>query len=92
MGIELSDLHINRVQNLLKAQFPKFNRFCSTLLQGKEVMQSSDDMKNKVQIIYCNKQQHWKVATTVKCENGQVLAINSIYKPLDDETRSTTGL
>ena len=56
MGIKLSDLHINRAQNLLKTQFLHFNGFCSTLLQGKEfLVQSSNDMNNKVQIIHCNK-------------------------------------
>ena len=86
MEIELSDLHINRAQNVLKAQFPKYNGFCSTLLQRREAMPSSDDVKNKVQIIHCNKRHHWIVATTVKRKNGQVLVIDLIYKSLDDET------
>ena len=69
MGNELSDLHVNMAQNLLKAQFPQFNGFCSTLLQGKEPpVQSTDAVKNKVQIIHCNKQHHWIVATTIKCK------------------------
>lgn len=90
MGNELSDLHVNMAQNLLKAQFPQFNGFCSTLLQGKELpVQPADAVKNKVQIIHCNKRHHWIVATTVKCENGQVLVIDSLYKSLDDETKDT---
>ena len=90
MGNELSDLHINMAQNLLKAQFPEFNGFRSTLLQEKELpVQSTDDVKNKVQIIHCNKRHHWIVATTVKYENSQVLVIDSLYKSLDDETKGT---
>ena len=52
-------------------------------------MQSTDAVKNKVQIIHCDKRHHWIVATTVKCENGQVLVIDSLYKSIDDETKST---
>ena len=90
MGDELSDLHVNMAQNLLKAQFPQLNGFCSTLLQGKELpVQSTDAVKNKVQIIHCDKRHHWIVATTVKCVNGQVLVIDSLYKSIDDETKST---
>ena len=29
------------------------------------------------------------MATTVKCENGEVLVIDSFYKSLDDETKAT---
>ena len=69
MGNELSDLHVNMAQNLLKAQFPQFNGFCPTLLQGKEPpVQSTDAVKNKVQIIHCNKRHHWIVAINVKCK------------------------
>ena len=90
MGDELSDLYVNMAQNLLKAQFPQLNGFGSTLLQGKELpVQSTDAVKNKVQIIHCDKRHHWIVATTVKCENGQVLVIDSLYKSIDDETKST---
>ena len=89
MGDELSDLHVNMARNLLKAQFPQFNGFCSTLLQGKELpVQSTDAVKNKVQIHF-NKRHHWIVATTVKCKIGQILVIDSLYKSIDDETKST---
>ena len=90
VGKELSDLHINMAQNLLKAQFPEFNGFRSMLLQEKELpVQFIDDVKNKVQIIHCNKRHHWIVATTVKYKNSQVLVIDSFYKSLDDETKGT---
>ena len=36
MGEELSDVHINLAQRLLRAQFPELNGLLSTLLQGKE--------------------------------------------------------
>lgn len=37
MGNELSNLHVNMAQNLLKARFPQCNGFCSTLLHGKDL-------------------------------------------------------
>ena len=36
MGEELSDVHINLAQRLLRAQFPELNGLLSTLLQEKE--------------------------------------------------------
>ena len=88
MGTELSDRHISMAQSLLKSQFPQLNGLRSSLLQGKE-LQSTDDVKNKLQIIHCNKRHHWIVATTVKCKDGQVLVIDSVQKSLDDKTKST---
>ena len=88
MGIELSDLYISMVQSLLKSRFPQLNGLRSSYLQGKE-LQSKDDVKNKVQIIHCNKQYHWIVVTTVKCKDGQVFVIDSVHKLLNDETKST---
>ena len=36
MGEELSDIHVNLAQRLLRAEFPDLNGLISTLLQGKE--------------------------------------------------------
>ena len=51
MGIELTNQHISMAQSLLKSQFPQLNGLRSSLLQGKN-LQSTDDVKNKVQIIH----------------------------------------
>ena len=89
MGNELSHQHINMAQNLLETQFPQFNGFHTTLLQGKELQPANMKNKSKIQIIHCTNQHHWIVATTVNCENGQILVIDSIYKSLDEETKGT---
>ena len=89
MGNELSDFHINMAQNLLKAQFPWLNGLKPTLLQGKQQTFTEDEVKNKLQIIHCYEQRHWIVATTVKCANGQVHVVDSLFKLLDDETKAT---
>ena len=86
MGIELSDQHISMAQSLLKTQFPQLNGLCSSYLQGKE-LQSTADVKNKVQIIHCYMRHHWIVVTTVKCKDGQVFVIDSVHKLLNDETK-----
>lgn len=89
MGNELSDLHINMAQNLLKAQFSCLKGLKSTLLQGKQQTFTQDEVKNKLQIIHCFQRHHWIVATTVKCANGQVHVVDSLFKALDDETKAT---
>jgi len=92
MGVELSDLQINMVQNLLKAQFPQLNGLKSTLQQTKPAaVLTEDEMRNKLQIIHCKARHHWIVATTVKCTNNQVLVIDSIFSSLDDETKGTVS-
>ena len=54
MGEELSDLTINYAQELLKMQFKHLNGFHSTLLQDKVVQLSHNEVKDKVQIIFCS--------------------------------------
>ena len=88
MGNELSDIHINKAQNLLKAQFPQLIGLNSSLLQAKE-LQPTGSLNNKIQIIHCSERHHWVVATTVNCRDGQVLVIDSVYRSLDDETKGT---
>ena len=85
MGNKLSDLHINMAQNLLKKQFPWLKGLKSTLLQGKQQTFTEDEL----QIIHCFERHHWIVATTVKCANGQVHVVDSLFKSLDDKTKAT---
>ena len=84
-----SDLHINMAQNLLKKQFPWLKGLKSTLLQGKQQIFTEDEVKNKLQIIHCFERHHWILATTVKCANGQVHVVDSLFKSSDNETKAT---
>ena len=88
MGEELSDIHINLAQRLLREQFPELCGLLSTLLQGKEtsVIEKSD-MK-MLQIIHSSSHHHWIVATTIGSKGeGDVLVYDSIFKTLDGETK-----
>jgi len=90
MGNELSDLHINKAQSLLKAQFPQVNGLISSLLQSKD-LQPTGSVSNKIQIVHCSKRHHWVVATTVDCKDGEVIVFDSVYRSLDDETKATVS-
>ena len=81
----LSDLHINYAQRLLKRQFPKLNGLKLTLYQSKEQPKEERELENKLQIIH-SQGNHWIVASTIKCEKGQVKIYDSIYNSLDTET------
>ena len=52
MGAELSDLHINLAQLVIKEQFHHINGLESTLLQSKQHTLTEDIVKNKLQIIH----------------------------------------
>ena len=59
MGVELSDLQINKAQNLLKAQFPQLNGLESILLQNNSTgLLAVDEVKNKLQIVHCKARHH----------------------------------
>jgi len=88
MGVELSDLHINLAQGILKRQFPGLNGLISTLYQDKELKLTESDVNNKVQIIHCKQRHHWIVASTVK-NTSEVIVVDSIFKSLDEETKLT---
>lgn len=42
-------------------------------------------IRNKVQIIYCSRRNHWLVATTVNCKEGEVRIYDSVFNSCDDE-------
>ena len=86
MGEELSDVHFNLAQSLLKVQFPELGGLKSTLLQQKEV--SALETKEKViQIIHCASRHHWIVATTIGDGGNSVVIYDSAFKNVDKETR-----
>ena len=79
MGVELSDLHINMAQRILKHQFPELNGLESSLFQDKERPLTKDNVKNKLQIIHCKQCHHWIVASTVKSTAEEVIVIDSLF-------------
>ena len=89
MGAELSDLHINLAQRVLKKQFSHINGLESTLLQGKRNTLTEDMVKNKLQIIHCLERHHWIIASTVKNPSGEVTVMDSIFRSIDEETKLT---
>ena len=88
MGEELSDIHVNLAQRLLRAQFPNLNGLLSTLLQEKDTMAIEKKEKEMLQIIHSTNRHHWIVATTIGSKGeGEVLVYDSLFKTLDGETK-----
>ena len=58
-GKELSDLHVNAYQALLKSNFPQINGFQNTILQQKYPLEHSEAL----QVIHVRKS-HWAAIQT----------------------------
>ena len=88
MDKELSDVHINLAQRLLKVQSPELSGLLSTPLQGKETSVIKRKEEKMLQIIHSTSRHHWIVATTIGSKGeGDVLVYDSIFKTLDRETK-----
>lgn len=85
MGEELSDVHINLAQNLLKRQFPKLCGLYSTLLQEKSKVNRKEG--GVLQIVHCASRHHWIVTTTIGGKENNVLVFDSIFGNVDEETK-----
>ena len=83
-GEKLSDLHINFAQTLLKLQFPWVNGLQNTLLQSKN--NPEKPLQDQLQVIHCCTRDHWIVASTVHCKDGEVNIYDSVYSTVDEET------
>ena len=81
---KLSDLHINFAQTLLKLQFPCVNGLQNTLLQSKN--NPDKPLQDQLQVIHCCTRDHWIVASTVNCKDGEVNIYDSVYSTVDEET------
>ena len=81
--LQLTDLHINFAQRLLKQQFPKKNGLRSTLLQERPHSQPTE---NAMQILHV-KGDHWIVAHT-KPRGKLVYVYDSSYSSVDQKTAS----
>ena len=80
MGKELSDLHINFAQALLKQQYGLEKGFYSPLLQGQQ-----HHIHPKIQIVHSHGN-HWIVASTVLSEDSVVNVYDTLYDSLDTST------
>jgi len=74
-------------QRTLKYQFPELNDLESSLFQDKERSLTKDNVKNKLQIIYCKQHHHWIVASTVKSMAEEVIIIHSLFRLMDEEMK-----
>ena len=83
-GEKLSDLHINFAQSLLKLQFPWVNGLQNTLLQSKN--NPDKPLQDQLQVIHCCTRDHWIVASTVNCKDGEVNIYDYVYSTVDEET------
>ena len=85
-GQKLTDKHINFAQTLLRLQFPKLNGLQSTLYQSRS--QGLTTNGNVLQVLH-SRGDHWIVATTIRCNPGEVRVFDSVYATLDDGTYET---
>ena len=74
--LELSDLHINLAQDILKKQFPNLNGLQCTLYQTKKQQGRNVEHNNQLQIIHCHSRNHWIATSTVGCNQG---VYDSVY-------------
>ena len=82
-GNELTDMHINFCQAILKKQFPKLAGLHSTLL----LHRCTIDKPYALQRLQC-RGNHWCVVTSIGCPSGQVTVYDYLYESIDQETSS----
>ena len=84
-GLQLTDMHINASQMILKNQFPLINGLTSTLTVSSTSFGSW--VSNYIQIFHC-RGNHWITITTLGCDPGCVCVFDSLYNDIDHETKS----
>ena len=86
-GSELTDMHINFAQAILKAQFSNIRGLYSTLLliRFKAPFPCTSDV---IQIMHTRgtRGSHWIVISTVGCGDKDVNVFDSLYSSVDKET------
>ena len=80
-GDELTDMHIDFAQAILKKQFPELSGLHLTLLIPRYSITSSPAL----QILHC-RGNHWCVVTSIGCCAGQVKVYDSLYRSIDQVT------
>ena len=81
-GLELTDMHINASQRLLKSQFPKFQGLSSTL-SPTHIHNWTD---NYIQVLHC-RSNHWITISTVGCNHDEINIYDSLYANVDNATK-----
>lgn len=84
-GLELTDMHINISQGLLRKQFPSIAGLCSSL---SPILSIGNWVENYIQIFHCYGN-HWICASTIGCEEGVVNIYDSLYSSVSDATQSS---
>ena len=84
--LELNDRHINYCQGLLKKQFPLIGGFILTLLQNTTL---KDKISCGIQIIHCQRRNHWIVAVRSESWHNPIRIYDSIFRTVDEETKRT---
>ena len=84
-GSELTDMHINFAQAILKAQFSRIRGLYSTLLlvRFKAPFSCTGDA---IQIMHTRGSHCWIVVSTVGCGGKDVNVFDSLYSSVDKET------
>ncbi len=81
-GNELTDMHVNAFQVLLKEKFPRVRGLFLTFAPS-SVGGWTD---NYIQILHCNGN-HWITVSTVNCANDVVNVYDSLYTSITEETK-----
>ena len=84
-GLQLTDMHINATQMILKNQFLLINGLTSTLTVSSTSFGSW--VSNYIQIFHCHGN-HRITITTLGCDPGHVCVFDSLYTDNDHETKS----
>ena len=79
---QLNDRHINFVQAMLRAQFPKCDGLKNTLLQNQVTLTIANKM---VQILHIHNN-HWVVISNVHCSGDDLKMYDTVYNDIDGST------
>ena len=83
-GLQLTDIHINVTQMILKNQFLFINGLTSTLTVSSTSFGSW--VSNYIQIFHCHGK-HRITITTLGCDPGHVCVFDSLYTDIDHDTK-----
>ena len=79
---QLNDRHINFVQAILRAQFPKCNGLQNKLLQNQVRLTIANKM---VQILHV-RNNHWVVISNLHCSGNDLKMYDTVYDDIDSST------
>ena len=85
---QLSDRHINFVQAMLRAQFPRCDGLKNTLLQNQVRL----SIANKIVQILHVRNNHWVVISNVHCSKDDLNIYDTVYNDIDSPTMALLTL